>query len=201
MTGTRRPANPLALAVLGLLLEQPMHPHAIAAALRERGLDRAFKVTTGSLYDVVRALQRSGWITAQGSARVGGRPERTVYAHTPEGREQFVAWLDELIRVPAREYPRFLSAISYLGALGPERARDALAERAQRLSAQAQELREQWAAVVGSGQVPRLFMIEVEYAQRMLDAELAWVGEVIAEIASGSLAWPDGPAPGRGEDG
>jgi len=82
---TKRPANPLALAVMGLLLERPSHAHAIAATLRERGLDRAFKVTTGSLYDVVQVLQRAGWIVARETVRVGGRPERTVYAHTPAG--------------------------------------------------------------------------------------------------------------------
>src|SRR5690242_18617698 len=143
---TKRPANPLALAVLGLLLEQPMHPHAIAATLRERELDRAFKVTTGSLYDVVRGLERDGWIVARQTVRVGGRPERTVYAHTPEGHQRFVAWLDELIRVPTREYPKFLSAVSYLGALGPEGARQALAERAERLAGEVRKVREQWTA-------------------------------------------------------
>src|SRR5207302_4338871 len=166
MMDTKRPANPLALAVMGLLLERPSHAHAIAATLRERGLDRAFKVTTGSLYDVVQVLQRAGWIVARETVRVGGRPERTVYAHTPAGRQGFVAWLDELIRVPAHEYPRFVSAISYLGALGRRRVRDALVERAGRLSAEAERLREAWTTVVDSGQAPRLFMIEVEYARR-----------------------------------
>jgi DNA-binding PadR family transcriptional regulator len=189
MTG-KRPANPLALAVMGLLLEQPMHPHAIAATLHERELDRAFKITTGSLYDVVRALERDGWIVARQTIRVGGRPERTVYEHTEAGREQFVAWLDELIRVPTREYPRFLSAISYVGALGRERARAALVERGERLAAQVGDLREQWSAVVDSGQGPRLFMIEVEYAWHMLEAERAWLGQVIADIDNGALAWP-----------
>ena len=186
----QRPANPLALAVLGLLVERPMHPHAIAATLRERGLDQAFKVTTGSLYDTVRSLERAGWITARETVRVGGRPERTVYAHTEHGRHRFVAWLDELIRVPTKEYPRFLSAVSYLGALGREQARDALSERADRLAGQADEAHRAWAEVVESGRVPRLFMIEVEYVHRMLQAELAWVREIIADLDAGALPWP-----------
>jgi DNA-binding PadR family transcriptional regulator len=188
----KRPANPLALAVLGLLLERPMHPHAIAATLRERDLDQAFKITTGSLYDVVRSLERAGWISAQETTQVGGRPARTVYAHTADGHTQFVAWLDELIRLPAKEYPKFMSAVSYLGALGKEGARDALAERVERLSAQADQTRKLWCDVVDSGQVPRLFMIEVEYALRMLEAELSWVRQVIADIDSGVLTWPSG---------
>jgi DNA-binding PadR family transcriptional regulator len=188
----KRPANPLALAVLGLLLEQPMHPHGIAATLRERGMDQAFKVTTGSLYDVVRSLERAGWISARETVRVGGRPERTVYAHTDDGRRQFVAWLDELIRVPADEYPRFVSAVSYLGALGRQGARDALTERAGRLSARADRTREAWREVVDSGRAPRLFMIEVEYALRMAEAEVSWVRQIIADIDSGALSWPAG---------
>jgi DNA-binding PadR family transcriptional regulator len=186
----KRPTNPLALAVLGLLLERPMHPHAIATTLRERELDRAFKLTTGSLYDVVRSLERIGWITAQETARVGGRPERTVYAHTEQGRQHFVAWLDELIRVPAKEYPKFLSAVSYLGALGRRAAWDALTERAGYLAAEADRARAAWRDVVDAGRAPRLFMLEVEYALRMIEAELAWVRQIVADIDSGALAWP-----------
>ncbi|WP_345635733.1 PadR family transcriptional regulator [Rugosimonospora acidiphila] len=185
-----RPANPLALAVLGLLLERPMHPHAMATTLRERGLDQAFKVTTGSLYDVVRSLERANWISAQETARVGGRPARTVYAHTARGRDEFVAWLDELIRVPAKEYPKFISAISYLGALGRQPARDALTERARCLSAQAEQARAVWREVVDSGRAPRLFMLEAEYGLRMIEAELTWVGQLIADIDEGRLSWP-----------
>ncbi|HEY2672892.1 MAG TPA: PadR family transcriptional regulator [Rugosimonospora sp.] len=188
---SKRPANPLALAVLGLLLEQPMHPHAMAATLRERELDRAFKVTTGSLYDVVRSLERADWISARETTQVGGRPQRTVYAHTAEGRRQFVAWLDELIRVPAKEYPKFISAISYLGALGRQPARDALTERAGHLIARADQARAAWREVVDAGRAPRLFMLEVEYALRMTEAELAWVEQIIADIDAGVLAWPD----------
>ncbi len=186
----RRSRNTLALAVLGLLMEQPSHPYEMAQRLRERNKGTSFKVTTGSLYDVVRALERDGWIVPRQTVRVGGRPERTVYAHTEAGRQEFVAWLDELIRIPVREYPKFLSAVSYLGALGRERARAALVERADRLAAEVRKVREQWSAVVDSGQVPRLFMIEMEYAWHVLEAERAWVGEVIADIDNGALAWP-----------
>ncbi|WP_235030112.1 PadR family transcriptional regulator [Nonomuraea solani] len=181
-------SNLLGLAVLGLLQESPMHPHAMAATLRERGLDQSFKLTTGSLYDVVRALEKAGWIAAQETARVGGRPERTVYAHTPLGQEEFLRWLDELVRVPADEYPKFLSAVTYLGALGREGAAEALRERSGRLRGQVEDIRRGHQEALS--QVPRLFVIEAEYALRVMEAELAWVDETIAEIEAGTLAWP-----------
>jgi DNA-binding PadR family transcriptional regulator len=181
--------NPLGMAVLGLLLESPLHPHAMAATLRERGMDRAFKVTTGSLYDVVRALMREGWIEARETVKVGARPERTIYQLTAAGQEEFTRWVDRLVREPAAEFPKFLSAVSYLGALGPDGAVEALRHRAERLRASTEEIRSGHLSALQ--QVPRLFVIEAEYAVRMAEAELGWVEEIIGEIESGELGWPE----------
>ncbi|MEV0831281.1 PadR family transcriptional regulator [Nonomuraea rubra] len=184
-------SNALGLAVLGLLIESPAHPHAMAATLRERGQDRVFKVTTGSLYDVVRALERAGWIEARETVKVGARPERTVYQHTPLGRAEFTRWVEELIRVPSAEYPKFLSAVGYLGALGPGGAVEALRDRAARVRATLEEHRREHGELLAAGTVPRLFVVEVEYALRMQEAELGWIEEIMADIETGRLAWPD----------
>ncbi|MCG5215714.1 PadR family transcriptional regulator [Streptosporangium sp. KLBMP 9127] len=174
-----------------------MHPHALATTLRERGLDRVFKVTTGSLYDVVRALERTGWIEVRETVRVGARPERTVYQLTTLGGEEFVRWVDDLIRVPADEYPKFMSAVSYLGALGPDGAVAALRERAGRVRTSLEELRQGHREVLEAGEVPRLFVVEAEYAVRMQEAELGWIEETINEIETGRLPWPE-PKTGEG---
>ncbi|MEU4884287.1 PadR family transcriptional regulator [Streptomyces althioticus] len=191
MAVRKRPvSNLLGLAVLGLLLEQPMHPYEMAATLRERNKDTSFKVRTGSLYDVVEALVRAGWIAEHSTERAGRRPERTVYAHTDLGREEFMSWLDELVRTPVKEYPSFLAAVSYLGALGPERAVQALRERIARLDEQIEEARRARTAVLDQ-QTPRLFVIELEYALTMAEAERDWARRIVAEIHGGTLAWPE----------
>lgn len=186
----RKISNTLALAVLGLLQEQPMHPYEMASTLRERHKDSSFKVNSGSLYDTVEALARHGWIEPVEMARAGRRPERTVYAPTELGQSEFVHWIDELIRTPVAEYPKFLAAVSYLGALGPDRAAEALADRAGQLAQRIEETNAVLADTVGSGAVPRLFMIEVECALHAWEAELAWTRRTIAEIRDGSLRWP-----------
>jgi DNA-binding PadR family transcriptional regulator len=186
----RKIANTLALAVLGLLQERPMHPYEMAATLRERHKDSSFKINSGSLYDTVEALTRERWIEPVQTQRDGRRPERTVYAFTDLGRREFLGWIDELIRTPVPEYPKFIAAVSYLGALGPDRARDALAERAGQLERRIEETTVALAATIGSGQVPRLFMIEVECALHAWEAELAWSRRTIDEISAGTLAWP-----------
>ena len=186
----RKISNTLALAVLGLLQERPMHPYEMAATLRERHKASSFKVNSGSLYDTVEALVRHGWIEPVETVRDGRRPERTVYAVTGLGQREFVSWIDELVRTPVAEYPKFMAAVSYLGALGPDGAADALAERADQLGRRIGETNAVLADTVGSGQVPRLFMIEVECALHAWEAELAWTRRTIAEIRAGSLFWP-----------
>ncbi|KJS56508.1 PadR family transcriptional regulator [Streptomyces rubellomurinus] len=186
----RKISNTLALAVLGLLQEQPMHPYEMATTLRERHKDSSFKVNSGSLYDTVESLVRHGWIEPVETARDGRRPERTVYAPTGLGQDEFVRWIDELLRTPVAEYPKFMAAVSYLGALGPERAAEALLERAGHLARRIEETNTVLADTVGSGQVPRLFMIEAECAVHAWEAELAWTRRTVAEIRDGSLFWP-----------
>ncbi|MFG3705135.1 PadR family transcriptional regulator [Micromonospora sp. NPDC047670] len=181
--------NPLVLAILGLLLERPMHPYDLLGELRRRSEYRAAAITRGSVYDIVGALLAAGWIAEAARLRAGNRPERTVYALTTAGREELVRRLDAQIRNPQREFTPFLGAVAYLGALGPEGATDALAERARLLRERTAADERRLAGVLGEG-VPRLHVIEAEYALRLAHAELAWIDSVLAEIRTGALAWP-----------
>ncbi|MFC7532059.1 PadR family transcriptional regulator [Actinoplanes sp. GCM10030250] len=187
----RKVSNTLALAVLGLLQEKSMHPYEMASTLRERGKDTSFKINTGSLYDTVASLVKHGWITEVETVRDGRRPERTVYTTTEDGQSEFVQWVDELIRTPVPEYPKFMAAVSYLGALGPQRAAAALTERAGHLERQIEDARRVLAETVGTGLLPRLFMIEGEYALHALEAEHGWTVRTRDEIRDGSLTWPE----------
>jgi DNA-binding PadR family transcriptional regulator len=179
-------ANPLALAVLGVLLERPMHPYQIASLLAERGVP----VNRGSLYDVVEAMARAGWVEPQTVERAGARPQRTPYALTGDGQAELARRLDAQVRTPRREFPEILGAISHLGVLGPERAADALAERAERLAGLITRDQQRLDEAVSGGAVLRLYVIEAEYALAMLRAERDWVLTLIEDIKSGRLAWP-----------
>lgn len=190
MAARRKVANPLALAVMGLLQEKPMHPYEMAATLRERQMETAFKVTTGTLYSTVESLARKGWIAPHATARQGNRPQRTVYTRTDLGEQEFLAWLDTIIRTPAPEYPVFLSAVAYLGALGRDGARNALTERAEHLRQQIKEARTDLERVASESGLPRLYLIEVEYALHMSEAELAWTTRTLDDIRTGALPWP-----------
>jgi hypothetical protein len=90
----------------------------------------------------------------------------------------------------------FLGAISHVGVLGRSRALDALGERAERLGEQIADDRQRLEAVLAGGEVPRLFVIEAEYALHIAEAERAWVHGVVDQIRTGRLAWPSPTVPG-----
>ncbi|GAA2266717.1 PadR family transcriptional regulator [Streptomyces amakusaensis] len=189
--------NPLVLAVLGLLLEGPAHPYQMLAELRTRSDNHAAAINRGSLYNTVAALTEADWVAARGRQREGNRPERTVYELTPAGHDELVHRLDSRIRNPEWEFSRFLGAISYLGALGPDAAVEALTERARRLRLRtaADENRRTEALAAN---VPRLHIVEAEYALHLARAETAWVEAVIDDIRTGELTWPTtAPDPDR----
>lgn len=185
MAKRRKVGNLLALAVLGLAVERPMHPYEMATLLRERGKDQSIKINWGSLYTVVANLEKHGFIEATETAREGRRPERTVYAITESGREELVDWLRELLGTPDKEFRRFEAALSLLGGLPPDEVAALLTKRLAGLAAQiaaAEALLDQWRE-----QIPRLFLVEGEYDLAMLRAEAEWVRALVGEIESGSL--------------
>src|SRR2546423_668619 len=115
--------SPLALAVLGLLYEAPMHPYRMQQLLKERGKDEVINVgERASIYQTIDRLRREGLVTVVQTARDEKRPERTVYQLTEEGRETTRDWLREMLSTPAREFPAFPAALAFLPLLTPEDA-------------------------------------------------------------------------------
>jgi DNA-binding PadR family transcriptional regulator len=178
-------ANPVVLAVLGTLLERPMHPYQLAGVLADGGIP----VNRGSLYDTVQAMVRAGWLSARAAEQDGSRPQRTPYALTDAGRDELARRLDQRIRVPEPEFPEFLGAVSHVGVLGPDAAARALRERADRLAARIADGEQRLADALR--RVPRLFVIEAEYAAAMDRAERAWVLGLAEQIENGELSWPE----------
>lgn len=194
------PRTPIALSVLNLLNERPMHPYEMRTLMRERGHDRAFKIRESSVYDTVTRLADRAFIEPVDVNRAGRRPARTVYAITEAGRDELLVWLRELTSEPAADYPAFAAPLMFIYALGRDGAISALRERAARLEAEISRSDAFRLAVLADlGDFPRIFAIEEEYAQAMRKAELAWVRGTVAELVDGSLAWPQpDELPGEG---
>jgi DNA-binding PadR family transcriptional regulator len=183
----RKVANPLAFAVLGSLSERPMHPYEISTMLRGRGKDQSIKVNYGSLYSVVAALEKHGFVEALETVREGNRPERTVYQITSAGQEEFTDWLTELVGTPTREYHPLEAGLSYLPALQPDRAVELLEQRLEAIDADIEKTvaaHEQMSSVG----FPRIFWVESEFRLALLRAESAYVHQLVEEIRTDRLS-------------
>lgn len=183
MAKRRKVSNPLALALLATLVQQPMHPYEMANVLRERGKDRDMKIKWGSLYTVVANLEKNGLIEATANVKDGGRPERTVYAITDAGHAELTDWVRELIATAEPEQTRFQAALSVMAVLPPAEVSTLLHQRLTSLDDRINEDRE----LLKNQEVPRLFLIEDEYELAILEAEAAWVRSLLNELESGSF--------------
>ena len=186
MASKRKVSNPLALAVLALLYERPMHPYEMVSVMRERGQHESVRLRYSSLYSVVEALGREGLISPRETVREGRRPERTVYGLTEAGHVEFLSWLRELLREPVKEYTQFAAGLTFLVALPPSEARSLLEERARLLEEEVGEMRSGLDAVMEGG-VSRVFLVENEHELVLREAELEWVRRLVREIETGEL--------------
>ncbi|MFI5061839.1 MAG: PadR family transcriptional regulator [Actinomycetales bacterium] len=183
---TKRPvSNPLALAVLSCLWERPMYPYEMTTSLRERGKEDSIRLNFGSLYSVIKSLEKNGFISVAQTEREGNRPERVVYAITEDGRREADEWLRELIDTPVKEYPAIETGLSLLAMLTPETAAGLLQRRLERLDAEAAD-RERVLANEAAG-VPELFMVEFHYRSAVLAAERAYLTELTERIRDRSI--------------
>jgi DNA-binding PadR family transcriptional regulator len=185
MAKRRKISNLLALSLLTLLMERPMYPYEMAAALRQRGKDQAIKINWGSLYTVVQNLEKYGFTEALEVAREGRQPERTTYQITDAGRAELKDWLRELLGVPEREYTRFEAALGESAILPPDELTGLLQQRLDALEAANAEHQAGLDAL--TAQVPRLFLIESEYYLALRRAEAEWVRGLLKEFTDGTF--------------
>ena len=184
MAKRSHPSNPLALAVLALLFERPMHPYEMGLIMKQRHKEDSIKLRYGSLYTVIDLLLARGFISARGVGRDGRRPERTVYEITAAGRDELRAWMADLIGEPVKEYPRFEAALCLLPVLPPDEALALLRQRLTRIDAKATEL-EGHSAHPAVQNLPPLFLVENEYQLALVKAEQRFIAELITRIEHG----------------
>jgi DNA-binding PadR family transcriptional regulator len=179
---SKRPfSNPLALAILVLLYERPMHPYEMAATMRERHKESSIKLNYGSLYTVIEQLLREHFISVREVLREGKRPEKTVYELTATGEVELVDWMRELVSSPVKEYPMFEAAISLLPVLPPEEAISLLEIRLGLLQRTLQEC-EQEERKCREMKLPRLFSLESEYFRAMTQAEYKFSKDLLSDL-------------------
>jgi len=179
----------LALIVLWQLVGEPMHAYRMQKLIEAQGKHRVVNVRSpASLYQTIKRLQHHGLVEVMETDRGNNQPDRTVYDITDSGRRAAHAWLREMLVETGSEYREFLAAVSMVFVLPQEETRELLEERAERVAADLDQVEQELESNPG---LPRLFLLEEEYRRGVLQAELAWLRAVCADIRGGRLRWDE----------
>jgi DNA-binding PadR family transcriptional regulator len=186
--------SPLALAILGLLENGPMHPYGIQRLIKQWGKDQVVNVgQRTSLYRMIARLEEDGLITAGDTERDERYPERTTYHLTDAGRAASRQWLAEIVATPRNEFPEFPAALSFVMLLSPSTAIGLFEERRDHLTQRITELDADLTSEYEGAPVPRVVLLETEYARAVAEAESRWITAILDDLRSGALTWDTVP--------
>jgi DNA-binding PadR family transcriptional regulator len=78
-------------AILGLLVDGPLHGYKLKSAYEEELVPGA-EINIGQIYQALNRLEADGFVTVEVQPQ-SERPDRKVYTLTPKGRAELDAWL------------------------------------------------------------------------------------------------------------
>jgi DNA-binding PadR family transcriptional regulator len=186
-----RRSDVLELAILGVLLESPMHGYEVRKRLNSR-LGVFQTLSFGTLYPAMKTLVAKGWIAEIGTSSpsevaaspLSGRRARTVYEITAAGKEHFQtlvghagpeAWEDDAFDVHFAFFAR-TDAASRLQVLEGRRTR--LQERLDGVRQSMARTRE----LLDS------YTLELQqHGQESVEREVRWLNELIDSERAGNM--------------
>ncbi|NMO01180.1 helix-turn-helix transcriptional regulator [Gordonia sp. TBRC 11910] len=187
-----KPLPPLAVLVLGLVIERPMHPYDMVQTAVARREDRLAPIRAGSLYHAVARLEAQGHIQIHDVVRDGNRPERTVYAITEQGRTAYRAAVTGMLGTAPAEYPQLFMALALAHDLPRERAAELLTARIESMKAEQRDLQGAHDHARAKG-VPEMFFLDGGCRLATLATQIDWLTDLVHRLHTGQIGWLDDP--------
>jgi DNA-binding PadR family transcriptional regulator len=82
--------------VLAMLAKEPSYGYELRARLRQALGPVGEAMNPGQVYVTLGRLEKAGLVTSDRSAGSADRPDRRVYALTPDGQQRVAEWLAEV---------------------------------------------------------------------------------------------------------
>ncbi|MEU8319389.1 PadR family transcriptional regulator [Nonomuraea sp. NPDC048881] len=83
-------------AVLAMLAKEPSHGYDLRARLRHSLGPLGESMNPGQIYVTLARLEKAGLVACERADGLPERPDRKVYALTPDGQRRVAAWLAEV---------------------------------------------------------------------------------------------------------
>lgn len=182
----------LAVLVLGLVAERPMHPYEMVQITLERREDRLVKFRPGTLYHTVDRLAAASLITVHEVRREGNRPERTVYTITDAGARALEQSLERILGRHPTEYPELYLALAEAHSLPRSRVVELLTGRIGAMRADLDEITAVARAARAMGTC-EMFFLDAGCRMTTLAAQIDWLEDLLDRLRRGTIAWLDDP--------
>jgi DNA-binding PadR family transcriptional regulator len=82
--------------MLAMLAKEPSYGYELRARIREALGPLGEAMNAGHVYVVLTRLEKAGLVTTEQAEGVADRPDRKVYALTPDGQQRVADWLAEV---------------------------------------------------------------------------------------------------------
>jgi DNA-binding PadR family transcriptional regulator len=82
--------------VLAMLAKEPSHGYQLRARLRQALGPLGDAMNAGQIYVTLTRLEKAGLVASERSGTVADRPDRKMYALTPDGQQRVGEWLAQV---------------------------------------------------------------------------------------------------------
>jgi DNA-binding PadR family transcriptional regulator len=172
-------------AILGFLMDQPMHGYALKRALSP-ALPAERRVNDGVLYPLLKRMEAEGLISGRVERR-DGAPDRRVFHPTEAGRRAFGEWLESSVEEEDEVAYDFMFGHPFLvkslffGRLPADQVSRKLAEQLESSEAKLADFRRIHKGMVERGVDPyRVAVLELGIAQQR--EKVRWLKQIGSEV-------------------
>ncbi len=187
------------LMALGILARSgPSHGHHIRRVADVTNVGEWGGVSVGALYRELRAMEREGLVEATRTEKVGNRPERTVYAITPEGQLELTTLREQAIRpLGSGLDPLGVALLFAADGMDREELRRNLRARREMLAIAVGQMTADREQLIAKGFLDVMSAAVMRRGIMAAEAEIRWHDELDAALAA---ACGHGTAAGVGQE-
>ncbi|HZG69222.1 MAG TPA: PadR family transcriptional regulator [Herpetosiphonaceae bacterium] len=167
-------------ALLGLLVQRPMHAYEMHQILQEtRALGLVWHLKQSQLYALLARLEDAGYLTGNTEPQ-GTRPPRKILHVTPDGRAAFSRWLGTPVAHGRDFRQEFLAKLFFAQAEDPDTVA-ALLDRQRRECRR--WLAELYEKLAERGREHPFDTLVLQFRISQIDAILCWLDTCAATLA------------------
>ncbi|RLQ93235.1 PadR family transcriptional regulator [Falsibacillus albus] len=173
------------LTVLGLLMEGEKHPYEVQQIVKNRQMKYYIKMAPGSLYYAFEKLKDDGFIEVSKVIKDTNRPDKTIYAITDRGVEEFQSQLLKQLGHKEQLAKPIYAALSFANYSEPEKMKEKLKKKIEFTEDYIEKMKLVYHHKKDKEDRAKMYIILGVMMQ--LKTELIWLKRIEQDLVDGNL--------------